>query len=134
MNEAPVPSFLGYVCTISGAAGETLTGTTATTNKNKTTIDVLDCTVFCQQQWITVAGETFSKPVSPPQLPTRHNAVRIVRVIGLGHRLVDPKTKTNTGPPAGYPGKLIVELPADNGVKGAEIRFQQAQFQKTSIV
>jgi hypothetical protein len=135
INEAPVPgSFLGYVCTVEGAAGDTVTGTTATTYKNTTTIDVLDCTVFCQQQWITVAGETFSKPVPPPKLPTKHTAVRIVRVIGLGHRLVDPKTKTNTGPPAGYPGKLIVELPADNGVKDAEIKFQQALFQKISIV
>jgi len=145
MNEEPRPgpgSFLGYVCTIEGAAGDTEiktlgtrdTGTIeidvlATTHKGTTTIDVSDCTMFCQQQWTTVEGETFSKKklVDP-----KRNVVRIVRVIGLGHRVFEPGG--NIGKPCGYPGILIVELPADNGVTNAKIAFQKALIQKISIV
>jgi len=125
-NELPLPpSFLGYVCTFAGTAElETKTDTKATTHKGSTTIDVADCTVFCQQQWITVAGETFSG----------QTAVRILRVIGLGHRLGDK----NRGQPSGYPGKLIVEFPADNGeenhIKNVDIAFQKATFQKISMI
>ena len=120
-NEAPSPvSFLGYVCTVAGAATDTVTNAKATTLKDKTIIDVSDCTVFCQQQWIKVAGVTFSG----------QTAVRILRVIGLGHRLKNPKTKHDTGDPAGYPGKLIVEFPAHKNVKDAKIEFQKAVFQE----
>jgi hypothetical protein len=118
-NEAPSPgSFLGYVCTVAGAATDTVINAKATTQKGKTIIDVSDCTVFCQQQCITVEGAKFSG----------QTVVRILRVIGLGHRLIDPKTgQKYRGPPAGYPGKLIVELPADNDVIGT-IKFQKAAF------
>ena len=120
-SETPVPGSLGYVCTVAGTAeAKTETGTKATTTFNSTIIDVVDCTVFCQQQSITVTDETFSK----------QSAVRILRVIGLGHR----SGLHNTGDPLGYPGKLIVEFPADKGVKDMAIAFPKATFQKISVV
>jgi hypothetical protein len=127
-NEAPSPvSFLGYVCTVAGAATDTVIDAKATTYNGKTIIDVSDCTVFCQQQWIIVEDTVTGKKVTF----SGQTAVRILRVIGLGHRLIDPITgQKDRGPPAGYPGKLIVELPADNGVTNAKIAFQKAQFQK----
>jgi hypothetical protein len=123
-NEAPsLGSFLGYVCTVAGAAVDTVINAKASTQKDKTVIDVSDCTVFCQQQWIKVEGVTFSG----------QTAVRILRVIGLGHRLKNPKTKSDTGDPAGYPGKLIVELSADKYLSDGRMSFQKAVFQRINM-
>jgi hypothetical protein len=119
-NEYPIPgSYLGYICTAAGTAGDTITNTKATTSKDSNIIDVADCTVFCPQQWITVSGEKFAK----------QTAVRILRVIGLAHRLGD----RHRDQPAGYQGKLIVEVPADTGVNNADIVFQKAVFQKINL-
>ncbi len=84
----------------------TKTNTKVTTHKGTNIIDVQDCTVFCQQQWVTVAGETFSG----------HTSARIIRVIGLGHRLGQIEATQH-----GFQGKLVVELPADNGVTEMDV-------------
>ena len=124
-NEAPSSvSFLRSVCIAAGAATDTAIDAKATTYKDKTIIDVSDCTVFCQQQWITVKDTLTGEKVTFSTQP----AVRILRVIGLGHRLVDSTGQRDRGAPAGHQGKLIVELPADNDVKGAKIGFQKAAF------
>jgi len=114
-NEAPTPGiYQGYMCTVAGTAeASTVTGTTATTHIGTTTIDVDDCTVFCQQQWIIFNGEKFSGAT----------AVRVLRVIGLGAN--DPENPAKT---RGKAGQLIVEFPADVGVSKQVIAFQAATF------